>query len=186
MNWKKPTEYRFEDDLHIQRMPQSHNHDHDVSPLDFIAQKQGHLSDDLLEQVQYLPIRAQEQTILQYLILNLDDNGYLPLTTTEIADQLHINDEKMEHAISLLHQLEPIGIGARNMTECLLLQAKHHYPDNPHVALVIKNHLEELADKKWKSICEALDITKTDVREIAELIASLNPRPCTGLFSTLR
>src|SRR5690625_735716 len=69
------------------------NHDADVSPLDFIPSEDKGLWEDLLEQVQFLPIKEQERAILNYLVLNLDENGYLMISTTEVAGILSTDVE---------------------------------------------------------------------------------------------
>src|SRR5699024_1519724 len=76
------------------------------------------LWEDLLEQVQFLPIKEQDRIILNYLVLNLDDNGYLTITNEEVATMLSTNEEIVEHCVEILQDLEPIGIGARDLTEC--------------------------------------------------------------------
>lgn len=162
----------------------AHGHHDDVDPISFAVQTENHLLDDILGQINYLEIDEAKRDILKYIVLNLDDNGYLSLSTAELAGQLETNETKIETCLSILHQLEPIGIGARNIQECLLLQAKHRFPDHGSMHLVIENHLNELADKKWHDISQSLGVTLTEVKDIAELMMTLNPNPCAGLFNT--
>src|SRR5690625_1543808 len=160
------------------------NHDEDVSPLDFIPNEDKGLWEDLLEQVQFLPIKEQDRMILNYLVLNLDDNGYLTITNEEVATMLSTNEETVEHCVEILQDLEPIGIGARDLTECLLLQAQAHYPGDTNIELVIRDHLDLLANKKWQDIARTLKITLKDVKRIAEQIQTLNPKPCARMNNT--
>lgn len=93
-------ESRVEDGLSFPKKQSPGHNDNDVSPLDLIAaQDQQNFTDDLLEQAQYLNIDVKERTILRYLILNLDDNGYLPLTAAEVADQLEVNRKPLKIAL---------------------------------------------------------------------------------------
>ena len=154
-----------------------------INPVDYTAQKKNHLMDDLLEQVNYLQLDEETRTIVRYLVLNLDDNGYLKRSTAELAGELNIDQATIESCISVLHSLEPIGIGARDLKECLLLQAEHFFPDEPLIQQVIEHHLIELGDKKWQAISDKLNVTLFDIQQIFNAIASLNPRPCTGLFN---
>src|SRR5690625_2687230 len=157
------------------------NHDEDVSPLDFIPNEDKGLWEDLLEQVQFLPIKEQDRMILNYLVLNLDDNGYLTITNEEVATMLSTNEETVEHCVEILQDLEPIGIGARDLTECLLLQAQAHYPGDTNIELVIRDHLDLLANKKWQDIAHTLNITLKDVKKVAEQIQTLTPKPCARM-----
>src|SRR5699024_4105334 len=102
---------------------------------------------------------------------------------SELAEQLDTAESTVEACLLLLHRLEPIGLGARDIQECLLLQAKHHYPDNKSMHLIIENHIKELADKRWDTISQSLSMTLMDIKHIADLIVTLNPKPCIGLFN---
>jgi len=157
------------------------NHDEDVSPLDFIPNEDKSLWEDLLEQVQFLPIKEQDRIILNYLVLNLDDNGYLTISNEEVATMLSTNEETVEHCVEILQGLEPIGIGARDLKECLLLQAQAYYPDDTNIELIIRDYLDLLANKKWQEIARTLNITLKDVKKIAEQIQKLNPKPCARM-----
>lgn len=154
-----------------------------VSPLDFLSTKEGGLDQYLLEQVKWLSISEGEKSILTYLIYNIDENGYLPMSNKEIEVQLDISPQEAEHAIKLLQGLEPLGVGARNLKECLILQAQEYYPDESLVAYVIKNYLELLSEKKWKKISTELGISLLEVKKIYEYIQTLNPRPCSDFTS---
>src|SRR5699024_11924439 len=123
-----------------------------VSHLDLILSDDKGLLKDHFKQVQFLPIKEQDRTILNYLVLNLDDNGYLTISNEIVATMLSTNEETVENCVEILQDLEPIGIEARDLTECLLLQAKAYYPDDKHVELVIRDHLALLANKKWQDI----------------------------------
>ncbi|WP_099159247.1 RNA polymerase factor sigma-54 [Virgibacillus ndiopensis] len=163
------------------RTQYTHNGEDTYNPLDFIATDDRGLHEDLLEQVRWLNISKQEQSILEYLILNLDDNGYLSITNEEIGTQLAIPEQVVENSIKFLQNLEPIGVGARNLKECLLLQVKAYYPKEQLVACVIKDYFELLANKKWKKISENLNISLMEIKRITDCIQTLDPKPCSKL-----
>src|SRR5699024_12050102 len=71
----------------------------------------------------------------------------------------------------------------RSIPECLMIQATRRFPDDEEMHQVIEHHLGELADKRWKVIAKQLDMSLDDVNQIAGAIASLNPKPCAGLFN---
>lgn len=155
----------------------------DENPIEFIADEDTCPSEMLLQQIRYLNFTRQEQTLVEYLIYSLDENGYIPDTNTEIASHLNIEEVKVENGIRSLQQLEPIGVGARNLRECLQLQASYYYPQDQKLHLIIMDHLTDLANKKWHDIAKALKIPLSDVRKAFELILTLNPKPCSLLSS---
>ncbi|WP_100010189.1 RNA polymerase factor sigma-54 [Lentibacillus sediminis] len=146
--------------------------------MDWIKNKEMGEREKLIEQVKWIDLKKEEKAILHYLILNLDKNGYLPLTVTEIAADLDIDEEKIKSGINHLQQLEPIGIGARDLSECLLLQLNYYYPEESLTEKIIKGHLENLANRKWKAIAKTLDATLVEVKSAYEIIRSLDPKPC--------
>lgn len=148
-------------------------------PLDFIASDDEGMREKLIEQTQWLDIEEIKRNILRYLVLNLDENGYLPLSDTEISAQLGVDETEVQEAIEVLHQLEPIGVGARNLSECLLLQLRHYYPEEKLVESIINHYLDFLADRKWNEIAKIMNITLLEVKEAYEFIRKLNPKPCT-------
>lgn len=148
---------------------------------EFLADDEKGMRDILLEQARWMEVEQSEWYLLQYLILNLDENGYLPLSETEIMQHLKISEQEVHRGIKLLQQLEPIGVGARNLQECLLLQVKRLYPEKQLVQAIIGNYLESLANKKWQQIAKELDISLIEVKEINAFIQTLDPRPCSNL-----
>lgn len=152
------------------------------NPVDFVASGEKGMRETLIDQARWLKINEESWLVLRYLILNLDENGYLPLTTKEIALQLNISIDKIEEGIQLLQQMEPAGIGARSLAECLLLQVQRNYPDDTLTKKVITDHLEMLADRKWEAIAKECNVMLSEVKEVYERIQTLNPRPC-AIFS---
>src|SRR5699024_11744958 len=119
----------------------------EINPLDFVAAQKPDLRKDLLEQVQFLHTNEQNKFILNYLVMNLTDKGLLPLSNTEIAELLSIDECTVAECVALLHHLEPAGIGARYIVERLLLQAKYYYADDSLVHAIIHDYVQLLADK---------------------------------------
>lgn len=158
--------------------------DNNFNPLASIASKSPNRCEDLLEQVNYLSITEQEQKIMKYIILNLDDHGYIPIQDRNIAEDLSISTDKVARVIDKLQQLEPIGVGARNLKECLTIQAKHYYPDKPLLTLVIAEYLDLLADRKWQELGKLLQISNEELSELVSSITSLHPRPYSATMAS--
>ena len=145
-----------------------------TSSLDWIAEDEKNMREELLQQAILQFNRKKDLQLLEYLIYNLDDNGYLQLSK---SDETY-NEAFITHGIQLLQQIGPIGIGARNLKECLQLQLAHHYPDEKLAFRLIDEHFELLALRKWDDIAKQLNISLMEVKNLHEFIKKLNPKPC--------
>lgn len=147
--------------------------------MDWIDSKEMCERERLIEQVRWIDIEKEEKAFLHYLILNLDENGYLPITLTEVAANIHLDEEAVKRGINQLQGLDPVGIGARDLSECLLLQLRYYYPEESLTEQIIKSHLENLANRKWKAIAKTLGVTLGEVKSAYDIIRSLHPKPCS-------
>ncbi|UFT98830.1 RNA polymerase factor sigma-54 [Radiobacillus kanasensis] len=148
------------------------------SPLDFFRSKEGDsLHDSLISQVSFLSLSKQEKYIVDYLILTLDENGYLAEEPLDSASHLRVSLQDVQHAIKIIQQLEPIGVGASNLKECLSIQIDYYYPNHKDAQNVVLYYLTELSMRNWKLIAKELHISLNRVKEIFEIIQTLNPKP---------
>ncbi|WP_391202378.1 RNA polymerase factor sigma-54 [Psychrobacillus sp. L4] len=144
--------------------------------LDYAQSNDIGMRHNLVEQAKLLFRDKDDQQLLKYLIHNLDDSGFLHLTSDELFDKATI-----ERGIHLLQQLGPIGLGARCMKECLLLQITYNYPEEKLAKRLIENHLDLLANRKWNELSRTMKIPLTNVKETYDFIQTLNPTPCFGI-----
>lgn len=135
------------------------------------------LTEHLMFQLQFAPIKHSCRNIGRYIIESLDENGYMTLDTEEIAKELGVSPDKVRIVLDAIHGLEPIGVGARNLKECLLIQLKHQGNHNPMIEEVINNYLEDIAGNRLNNIAKALNATVKEVQEIADIIKGLEPKP---------
>lgn len=142
------------------------------------------LEDFLLEQVLYMNIEESCASVLKYLIYDLDERGYLTEEPENIAVSLETDPEMIKKAVEILHSMEPLGVGARNLQECLLLQLRGK-PDTELEKLIIRNYLKELGKNQLSRIAEQTGRSLKEVREARERIVGLNPRP-SNYFPTGR
>lgn len=142
---------------------------------DYAKSNNTSMRNSLVDQVKML-FQQEEQQLLKYLIYNLDDNGFLRLTKNEPFDEPSI-----EKGIHLLQQIGPIGVGARSIQECLLLQIAYEYPDETDAKNLIENYLDLLANRKWQEISRSMKMSLAQVKEIVEFIKTLNPIPCADI-----
>ncbi|MEW9677497.1 RNA polymerase factor sigma-54 [Lentibacillus sp. L22] len=174
-------EEKVPDNPYPEKSYRSVNNNNDHNPFDFIPEQEQGMREQLLEQVQWLDVTESERDLLHYLILNLDENGYLPLNTAEIAEDISVSETVIDKGVELLQQLEPIGVGARNLQECLLLQARYYYPDQPVLECLISEYLDDLANKKWQDIAKYLNISLADVKQMSDIIQQFDPKPCARI-----
>ena len=161
----------------------SSNSKTDVDPFLFVA-KGPTFSDFLLEQLQEIKTDAQTTKICRYIIEDLDERGYLPERAEIIANNLGIaNPRRVERAIGVIRQLEPAGVGAFDLRECLTLQLQRCSDSCPAELAIVERYLELLAENKIRLIAEKLGISVSDVQKCCDRIRSLNPIPSSG-FNT--
>ncbi len=154
----------------------------DFDPFTQVAAQMS-LAERLLNDLQTM-LPASEMPIATYLVGNLNDNGYLQCSVEEAAHQLDVSVEAVERVLAALQSLEPIGIGARNLRECLLIQIAYLESEGircPVATEIVKSHLQELAEHKFNKIANELGVTPDAVAEASDFIRHrLNPYPAQG------
>lgn len=135
------------------------------------------LRDSLLEQVAITDLSPNDRIIAEYLIGNIGEDGFLGCSTGEVADELGVNLDNVECVLGIIQTFDPVGVGARNLQECLLIQLKEKNITNGLVANVVRNHLDDWVNRRFSQISLALDTSVDDMRVVEEVLASLNPRP---------
>lgn len=153
-----------------------------ISPFTFIS-KPYSLTDYLESQVLELPIDEYIRRILIYMIECLDHRGYLDIKREDLVNEIGCSKENLNRAFTVLHNLEPSGIGARDLKECLKLQLERRGEYSPIVKEIIYNHLDDLADNKYKVIAKALGITPKKAQDYGDLIKTLEPKPSRGFYT---
>jgi RNA polymerase sigma-54 factor len=119
----------------------------------------------------------------EVIIGNLDDNGYLTVTVTEISELSKTDGETAEKAVSLIQSFDPPGIGARDLKECLLLQIRPLNLSGTIVETIITNHLELISRKKFQQIAKELNATAEEVSSAVKVIEGLDPKPARNFSS---
>ncbi len=142
----------------------------------FIASHES-LNDHLLWQFLMTKPEQEEERIVSLLIGNLNKDGYLDASVEEIAHTSGSPPEKIEEILSIIQTFDPIGVGARDLSECLLIQAKFLGLDDTIVIDIITNHLSDLEKKNYKAVCKALKKSMDEVVSAINVIKSLEPKP---------
>lgn len=122
------------------------------------------------------------KTAAEYLIEHLDENGYLALPLEQLSLSGGFSVEVAEQALTLLQSLEPTGVGARDLAECLALQIGPAEPQRDLVLRIITQHLDDLARNRVRDLARVLKVSVEAVEEAFARIRELNPRPA-GFFA---
>jgi RNA polymerase sigma-54 factor len=142
----------------------------------FIARKES-LNDHLLWQLLMTSPSKEKEEIGCLIIGNLDRDGYLDIPLEEIVLSSGYPAETVENVLAQMQTFDPIGVCARNLSECLLIQAKYFELENSIVTDILTNHLNHLENKNYKAICRALKISMDEVISAVNIIKGLEPRP---------
>ena len=144
------------------------------------------LQEYLMEQLRYRNLSDNERKVAEFLVGSIDEDGYLRRDMESISDDiafsvgLEYSVAELERLLSIIHQLEPAGIGARNLQECLLLQMKQRRIDTPAKRMALKilsSYFEEFIKKHYEKLIARLGTNEDDFREAIEEIKHLSPKP---------
>lgn len=150
------------------------------------------LAEYLMEQVGERDLTEHDHVIAANIVGNLDSNGYLQRSTRAIADDITFNDNietephDVDRVLEMVRRLDPPGIAARNLQECLLLQLQRKQDDDARLAQrIIENHFDAFSKKHFDAVCSALRISKATLdRIVKQEIQTLNPKPGSGYSSS--
>jgi len=156
--------------------------DDEVSPFNFISEKKS-LKEYLKEQIRELGVKDFIKDICLYIIENIDERGYLEIKNEEISEDLKIPLDLTEQCVEIIQSLEPSGIGARDLKECLKIQIIKKGMEDEHIFEIIDNHLELLAENKYNNIAKKLNIDVKKAQEYGDMIKTLHPKPSRGFFT---
>ena len=145
------------------------------------------LREHLLGQLSLMPLSRRDTQLVAYLIDNLNDDGFIQDDLQELAgllpEELEIDTEDLNIALKYLQSLEPAGVGARNIGECLALQIEALPEDTPYRAQalqVVRENLDTLALRDYTKLKKILRCDDDTLRNIQSLITHLNPRPAAN------
>jgi RNA polymerase sigma-54 factor len=149
----------------------------ELPSLEDILSKPRSISEHLLLQ---LHISTEEDDLIKlgnYLIGNLDENGYLRVTLDEAAKEIGLPLKEAEKALGLIQSLDPPGIAARDLKECLLLQLVHLGQGEGLAAKIITHFMKELEEKRWNGIADKLNVPLDEIKNAIQQIGKLDPKP---------
>jgi RNA polymerase sigma-54 factor len=140
---------------------------------------------DLINQLNTFILSDDERDIAEFLVGSIDDMGYIRRTTQDIVDDMaftqgiYTDEATVERILHLVQDLEPAGVGARDLQECLLLQLKHKTPsDSINLAIqVIEQQFDAFSKKHYDKLLQKFDVSQQQLRKAIDEIEKLNPKP---------
>ncbi len=173
----------------------------DFPSYDQTLTKPATLEEHLLWQLRLSSEDEEEKAIGHMIIGNLDEDGYLRTSIEEIADEAQVSVKKVDSVLSLIQTFDPIGVAARDLRECLLIQLRHlHKPvgngcvhggarQESLLALIIKSHLQDLQKKRYSTVAKAVGRSVAEIVEAVHIIEGLEPKPgrpyCSDINQTI-
>lgn len=133
------------------------------------------LKEHLLSQLTMITIDDKDTKVAEYIINNIDDNGYLIASIEEIAAMMKTSPEKAEEVLGIVQHFEPLGVGARDLKECLLIQVREM--NNPMLENIIANYLEDIAGHRILKIAKENDLDISFAQDLCDIVKSLEPKP---------
>lgn len=177
-------EFNFTDELPEYKLYVNNRSVNDERP-DYVEQDSASFYDVLSEQLHLLELDEQDMHLAEYILGNIDEEGYLRRDIYAIVDDLAFNlnldvaESKIEHLLSLVQQLDPAGVGARDLQECLTLQLqrKHKSEAVQLASLIVSRYFDLLSNRAYAKIQKALSLSEEQLKEALDEIHKLNPKP---------
>jgi RNA polymerase sigma-54 factor len=140
------------------------------------------LHEHLELQLHLMVLDATARRVGNYLIGCIDDSGYLCCTVPEAAQTLAVPEEIVSEVLDIIQTFDPVGVGARDLQECLSVQIRQKDIQNNLVTVIIADYLQDVAAGRYKSIADKLGCTPHEVQEAVDIIRTLDPKPgrCFG------
>ncbi len=151
--------------------------DREETSFESFVSKKSTLTDHLCWQLKLTKFTQEEERIGEFIIGNLDEDGYLKIKLSEIASALDVNEETVERVLKRIQEFDPVGVAARDLSECLLAQVRLLPSYDPLVVEIIESHLESLQKKDYIGLSKRLGVSYDRVVEAVKTITSLEPKP---------
>jgi RNA polymerase sigma-54 factor len=135
------------------------------------------LEDHLQWQISMIALTDSERKLGELIIGNLTDDGYMNASLEDLAKETGMHLEDAEEVLKIVQNFDPLGVGSRNLKECLAIQAKFMNPRQPLVEQIIAGHLSDLERKNYQAVAKALNVSLEKVIEATKLILEFEPKP---------
>ncbi|HEY0140569.1 MAG TPA: RNA polymerase factor sigma-54 [Thermoanaerobaculia bacterium] len=167
----------FQDYIEYGYNPRGMGEEHEEFPIENTLTRPPNLADHLTWQLSMSDASPRTKEIANFIIGNIDEDGYLRATDDECMASGGFQREEVETAIRAVQSLDPIGVGARDLRECLLLQLEFLEIDAPLVEVIIRDHWDEFMQRKFVPLAKTLGVDMKTLEGLVEIIKHLDPKP---------
>ncbi len=167
----------FQDYMDLSYRPQAPAEEIEAPPLENILSRPQSLYDYLLWQLDMSVVPERQKEIARSIIGNLDEDGYLRVSLEDIADMGPYPREEVENALHFVQELDPPGVAARDLKECLLIQLAFHDMEGTPAEAIVKDYMDLLQGRKFKDLAQALACSQDEVMHYVDTIRHLDPKP---------
>jgi len=174
------------DDVFNDGFDMQYDQQEELSDDEFVEKVPVYREDSGDKLLQQLRMQTKDKEILEigeYLIGSLDDRGFLTIGLAEIQNVFGVSIERAREVLTAIQSLDPPGIGARDLPECLLIQLKARGMEDSLTAVLIRDHFKALVQRKYQAIARKLKTSVEEVQEAARFIGELDPKPGLELSS---
>lgn len=175
-DWKEYIKDRQYDDISY-RQWEDRNGEEKENTYEQYVSSDVTLPEHLMFQLQFASSKKGCRRVGKYIIESLDENGYMTSTVEEIAKATGAPEEKVLEVLDIIHGFDPMGVGARNLAECLTIQLKQTGRLTETFERVINEHLEDLAGSRFGVIAKDMGISPKEVQQMGDIIRTLEPKP---------
>lgn len=151
--------------------------DHDIASVDSYTEKKQTLIEYLKAQLSLAELPQHMKNLASYIIEMVSPSGYLDLDMSQLSHIYGLEISEIESVISALQQFEPVGVFARSLSECLVIQLKVKQPYNILAIDLAEHHLEYIASSRLSELVDIYDCDLDAIQQAIDLIKSLNPKP---------
>lgn len=177
-------DYRTEDDIPDYKLQQIY-YPGETARENIPYSENQSLHEFLSDQLHLKELSEEELKIGDYLIGNIDEDGYIRRELSAVSDDLafqydlEVPTSRIEDVLKIIQELDPPGVAARDLKECLLIQLKRRESssENDLAILILENHFEAFSKKQYDKIIKSLNISESQLKEAVRIITLLNPRP---------
>lgn len=141
------------------------------------------LKENLLEQIDTMALEDKILRICRYIVENLDERGYVTESVEDISKILSTSVDNVDKSLKVVQSLEPYGIGARNLSECLGIQLREKGYKDKNLFTIVNKYIDFAAGNKYKKLTSILNVDADKVKEYINIIKSLEPKPARGYYT---
>lgn len=151
--------------------------DKEIPSFEAFTSKKTDLYSHLMWQLRMNSFDEDQRNIGEHIIGNIDEDGYLKVTVEEISKETGYPVDRVEEMLKIIQEFDPVGVGARDTRECLLVQLRFQNLENTIVEKIISQYLDKLENKRYDIISKELNITLDEVMKAVSIISNLEPKP---------